>query len=286
MSCREAVQYVQDAHGYSERRACVVLRVNRCTARRAPAEDRDTILRRRLRELAEERRRFGAMRLHIMLRREGLVQNHKRTERIYREEKLSLRLRNRKKRPSHLRVMQAGPIGPNEQWSLDFVSDALMNGRRIRVLTIVDLWDRSSPAIEVDVSLPGQRVVRVLDKLRLQGRLPHRLRTDNGPEFTGKALDAWAQEHGVQLEFIRPGRPMDNGHIESFNGRLRDECLNQNAFLSLADARDTLERWRRDYNRERPHSALGWMTPEEFREKNQPCNHIGITNSQLAYSMG
>jgi putative transposase len=280
------VRYVQEAHGYSERRACTALCLNRRTARRSPGEDRDRALRQRLRELAEERRRFGALRLHIMLRREGLVQNHKRTERIYREEKLSLRLRNRKKRPSHLRAAQPGPSGPNEQWSLDFMNDALMNGRRIRVLTIVDLWDRSSPALEVDMSLPGQRVVRVLEKLRLQGRLPYRLRTDNGPEFTGKALDAWAQEHDVQLEFIRPGKPMDNGHIESFNGRLRDECLNQNAFLSLADARDTLERWRRDYNLQRPHSALGWMTPEEFRESNQLCNPTANTNSQVVYSMG
>ena len=166
------------------------------------------------------------------------------------------------------------------------MSDALMNGRRIRMLTIVDLWDRSSPALEIDMSLPGQRVVRVLERLRLQGRLPQRLRTDNGPEFTGKALDAWAQEHSVQLEFIRPGKPMDNGHIESFNGRLRDECLNQNTFLSLADARNTVERWRQDYNRQRPHSSLNWMTPEEFRKKNQPCNLRGNTNSELVYLMG
>ena len=280
------MRYIREAHGYSERRACNVLCVNRRTIRRLPAGDRDAALRLRLRELAEERRRFGAPRLHIMLRREGLVQNHKRTERLYREENLSLRLRSRKKRPSHLRVVQPGPSGPDEQWNLDFMSDALMNGRRIRVLTIVDLWDRSSPAMEVDVSLPGQRVLRVLDKLRLQGRLPRRLRTDNGPEFTGKALDTWAQEHGVQLEFIRPGKPMDNGHIESFNGKLRNECLNQNAFLSLADARDTLERWRLDYNRKRAHGALNWMTPEEFREKNQPYNLAGIANSQLVYSMG
>lgn len=127
------------------------------------------------------------------------------------------------------------------------MSDTLMNGRRIRVLTIVDLWDRASPALEVDFSLPGQRVVRVLERLRLQGRKPRLLRVDNGPEFTGKALDAWAHEHGVRLEFIRPGKPTDNGHIESFNGKVRDECLNQSAFVSLADARDSLERWRRDY---------------------------------------
>lgn len=219
-----------EAHGYSERRACSALCVNRRTVRRPPAEDRDADLRLCLRELAEERRRFGAPRLHIMLRREGLVQNHKRTDRLYREENLSLRLRSRKKHPSHLRVVQPGPSGPDEQWSLDFMSDVLMNGRRIRVLTIVDLWDRSSAAVEVDVSLPGPRVVRVLDKLRLQGRLPRRLRTDNGSVFTGKALDAWAQEHDVQLEFIRPGKPTDNGHIESFNGKPRHECLNQNAF--------------------------------------------------------
>lgn len=214
------------------------------------------------------------------------MQNHKRTERLYREENLSLRLRQRKKRPSHLRLVHPGPSKSDEHWSLDFVSDALMNGRRIRMLTIVDLWDRSSPALEIDVSLPGQRVVRVLERLRLQGRLPLRLRTDNGPEFTGKALDAWAQEHNVQLEFIRPGKPMDNGHIESFNGRLRDECLNQNTFLSLADARNTVERWRQDYNRQRPHSSLNWMTPEEFRKKNQHCNPTENTNSGLVYLMG
>ena len=280
------MRYIQEVHGYSERRACHVICVNRCTARRVPAGDRDAALRQRLRELAVERRRFGVLRLHILLRREGLVHNHKRTERIYREENLSLRLRQRKKRPSHLRVVYPGPSGPDQHWSLDFMSDALMNGRRIRILTIVDLWDRSSPALEVDVSLPGQRVVRVLETLRQQGYLPRRLRTDNGPEFTGKALDAWAREHGVQLEFTRPGKPMDNGHIESFNGRLRDECLNQNVFLSLADARDTLENWRRDYNRKRPHSALNWMTPEEFRTNNQPCNPTGITNSEVVYSMG
>ena len=231
-----------------------------------------------MRELAEIRCRFGVARLHVMLRREGLVVNHKRTERVYREEHLSLRLKKRAKRPSHLRVAQAGPTLPDEQWAMDFMSDALMNGRRIRVLTIVDLWDRTSPALETDVSLTGQRVVRVLERLRLQGRVPQAIRVDNGPEFTGKALDAWAQEHGVRLEFTRPGKPMDNGHIESFNGKVRDECLNQNVFLSLADARDSIERWRQDYNRERPHSSLNWMTPEEYRKKNQPFYPAESTN--------
>jgi len=248
--------------------------------------DKDAALRLRMREIAETRRRFGAPRLHIMLRREGLVINHKRTERVYREEKLSLRLKKRNKRPSHTRVPQIVPLCRDEQWGMDFLSDALMDGRRIRILTIVDLWDRSSPALEVDVSLPGRRVVRTLERLRLQGRLPQCLRLDNGPEFTGKELDAWAHTHNVRLDFIRPGKPMDNGHIESFNGKMRDECLNQNVFLSLADARDSLERWRDDYNQSRPHSSLDWMSPEEYYEFHQPYNPAGITNLNLAYQMG
>jgi putative transposase len=262
------------------------LDINRRTFRRNPGVDKDAALRARMREIAETRRRFGAPRLHILLRREGLVINHKRTERVYREERLSLRLRKRNKRPSHSRVPQVGPLWRDEQWSMDFLSDALMDGRRIRILTIVDLWDRNSPALEVDVSLPGQRVVRTLERLRLQGCLPQGLRLDNGPEFTGKELDAWAHTHNVRLDFIRPGKPIDNGHIESFNGKMRDECLNQNVFLSLADARDSLERWRTDYNQSRPHSSLDWMSPEEYYEHHQPFNPAGTTNLNLGYPMG
>jgi putative transposase len=252
--------------------------MNRRNYRRIPPDDKDAALRVRMREIAESRRRFGAPRVHILLRREGLVLNHKRTERVYREENLSLRLKKRNKRPSHQRVEQVKPSRPNEQWAMDFMSDALMNGRKIRILTIVDLWNRASPALATDVSLSGERVVRVLEDLRRQGHMPQCLRLDNGPEFTGKALDAWAQEHSVRLEFTRPGKPTDNGHIESFNGRIRDECLNQHVFLSLADARDSLERWRRDYNQERPHSALNWMSPEEYRKYHQPYCPTGTTN--------
>ena len=284
--CRVAARYVKAEHSYSERRVCELLEINRRTFRREPPADKDGALRERMRELAETRRRFGAPRLHIMLRREGLVINHKRTERVYREEKLSLRLQKRNKRPSHLRVPQVGPLYRDEQWGMDFLSDALMDGRRIRVLTIVDLWDRSSPALEVDSSLPGLRVVRTLERLRLQGRMPRSIRVDNGPEFTGKTLDAWAHKHNVRLEFIRPGKPMDNGHIESFNGKVRDECLNQNVFLSLANARDILEGWRNDYNRCRPHSSLDWMSPEEYYEHHQPYNTTGNSNLNLLYQTG
>lgn len=218
-----------------------------------------------MRELAEEKRRYGVERLHVLLRREGLVINHKRTERVYREEQLSLRGRRKKKKVSRSRALSPAPTGPNQKWELDFVSDQLQNGRRFKVLTIVDLWDRLSPALEVDVSLSGKRVVAVLERLREQGQLPHLLHMDNGPEFTCKALDAWAYEHGVRLEFSRPGKPTDKAHVESFNGRFRDECLDANLFHSIADARRQVESWRIEYNNDRPHSALGWLAPMEFR---------------------
>ena len=275
------MRYVQTAYTASQRRACVALGVSRSTVRRPPPQDRDAELRRRLRELAEERRRFGVQRLHILLRREGLVVNHKRTERLYREERLSLRLRPMKKRPCVLRACQPAPMGPDEQWGMDFVSDSLESGRRIRILTILDLWDRSTPALEVDISLSGQRVVQVLERLRLQGRLPRRLLTDNGPEFTGHALNEWAQKYDVGLEHSRPGKPTDNGFVESFNGRLRDECLNQNIFVSLAEARCLIEECRQDYNYNRPHSALGWQSPKAFRATHQPSTTTGNTNLSL-----
>ena len=266
----------------SQRRACATLGVNRGTVRRPVPPDRDADLRRRLRQLGRERRRFGAQRPHILPRQEGLVVNHKRTERLYREEGLSLRPRQRKKYPRVLRACPLAPHGPDEQWGMDFVSDRLASGRRIRILAILDLWDRSNPALEVDISLSGQRVVQVLERLRLQGRLPRSLRTDNGPEFTCRALEAWARKHGVGMEHSRPGKPTDNGFVESFNGKLRDECLNENVFEYLAEARHILEEWRQDYNSKRPHSALGWWSPEAYRATHQPFYQTGITNLSLA----
>ena len=284
---RQAVGHAIEAHGYSERRACLLVRVNRRTFRRQPLPDPNAELRERLRALAEQRRSFGSPRLHLMLCREGWAVNHKRVERIYREEGLSLRLKRRRKRPSHLRVVHPGPSGPNQQWALDFMSDSLVNGGHIRLLTIVDLWDRHCPGIEVDRSLTGARVVRVLESLRLASHCPAVLRLDNGPEFTGKALDCWAHEHGVRLDFTRPGKPTDNGHIESFNGRLRQECLDQNLFHSSACARRIVETWRQDYNRNRPHSSLGGLTPDEFRAANfKPSAECKTTNSSVVYPAG
>jgi putative transposase len=224
----------------------------------------DAALRVRLRELAAERRRFGYRRLYVLLRRDGMLVNHKRVARLYREEGLAVRRRPRK------RVAQGrldGPTlaaAPNEQWSLDFVSDSLAWGRRIRLLAVLDTFTRESLAIEVDTSLPGTRVVQVLDRLVEARGTPREIVLDNGPELTSRALDQWAYDRRVRLHFIAPGKPAQNAFVESFNGRLRDECLNEHWFLGLADARRIIEAWRRDYNGARPHSALGYRTPDEF----------------------
>ncbi|MEK6356076.1 MAG: integrase core domain-containing protein [Burkholderia cenocepacia] len=168
---------------------------------------------------------------------------------------------------------------------MPLVADALVHGRRIRMLTIIDAWNRECPHIEVDFSLTGVRVARVLEQLRQRGRQPNLIQVDNGPEFVSKALDAWAHEHGVKLQFIRPGKPVENANIESFNGRLREECLNQHAFVSLDDARTRIEAWRTDYNSVRPHSALGQLAPDQFRQLHQPKNGEP-TNLRMVYSAG
>jgi len=238
-------------------------------------------LRTRLRELAELRRRFGYKRLHVLRRREGWLVNHKRVYRIYLEEKLSVR-----KRRNHRRLASCGreprltASQANQIWSMDFVSDGLVSGRRLRTLNIVDEYTREALAIEVDTSLPGLRVVRTLEQLLASGRKPREIVVDNGPEFAGKALDQWAHEQGVQLRFITPGRPSENGYIESFNGRLRDECLNENWFMNLTHARQKIEEWRTDYNEVRPHSALGYRTPQEFAGERQ--NLLGMEKSRDA----
>jgi putative transposase len=220
----------------------------------------------RLRELAAARVRYGYRRLHVLLQREGWRVNHKRVYRLYRLEGLALRRRCRRKRSSPVRVIPVQAEAPNERWSMDFVSDTLADGKRFRALTLVDNFSRVSPVIEVDRSITGQRVVAVLDRLKAVHGVPQRIAVDNGPEFISKALDAWAHENGVQLEFSRPGKPTDNAFIESFNGRLRQDCLNQHWFRSLEEARTIIEAWRQDYNANHPHSALGYVAPQVFAE--------------------
>jgi len=208
--------------------------------------------------------RYGYRRLHVLLRREGWPVNAKRVYRRYRLEGLVVRSKMRKKRASALRPLLPPAQAPNEEWSMDFMSDSLVGGQRFRVLTLVDNMRRESPAIEVDWSLTGERVVTVLERVSRRWGLPQVLQVDNGPECTSRALDAWAHRHGVKLAFSRPGTPTDNPFIEAFNGRLRAECLDPQWFVSLDEARTCLEEWRRDYNTQRPHTALGNQTPAAF----------------------
>jgi len=278
---REVVVFLQENHRLSLRRACSIVGLCRSSCRYEAKQKNDSKIRSRLRELAEQRRRFGCPRLHTLLRREGYLINHKRTERLYREEGLSLRLKKRKKRGSHLRVVMGLPARVNQHWSMDFVSDNLFNGRRFRVLTVVDVFSRECPALEADHSLTGERVGRVLDRIALTRGLPEVITVDNGPEFAGKALDLWAFENNVKLRFIEPGKPVQNAYIESFNGKFRDECLNEHAFVSLEKAREEIELWRQDYNSSRPHSSLNDMTPEEFSAAFQGKQPAEITNLEL-----
>ena len=262
--------------GLSVRRACGLVGLWRSTWQYQPHRADDRALRGRLRELAEQRHRFGAPRLHVLLRREGWVVNHKRTERLYREEGLALRRKRHRKRAAGVRMTLPLPTRPNERWSMDFLHDRLADGRRFRVLTMVDDYSREAPAMTVDTSLTGARVVAVLERLAETRGLPQAITIDNGPEFAGSALDAWAYRRGVRLHFIEPGKPVQNAYVESFNGRLRDECLNEHWFTTLEEARGRLEAWRQDYNTVRPHSSLGDLTPEAFA-KNELALHTTTT---------
>jgi putative transposase len=252
---RELVKLLQEKFQTSTRRACGLVQLNRSTSYYRDRKRDDAGLRMRIRELAQSRPRFGYLRIHILLRREGWIVNRKRVHRIYTQEGLQLRIKQRKKRAAILRTALMRATAGNQQWSMDFVADALLDGRRFRILTIVDQFTRECPVLEPDTSLSGSKVVGVLERLGRQRGLPQSITVDNGTEFVSKTLDAWAYAKSIKLDFILPGKPVENAFIESFNGRLRDECLNVNIFLSLSDARSKLELWRQDYNECRPHSS-------------------------------
>ena len=263
---KPVVPYLRAEWRITERRACGLLSVCRMTVRYESRRQDDTAIRVRLRELAAMRRRWGYRRMHVLLRREGTQVNHKRVYRIYREEGLSVRRRKRKRGVSAARTPLLRPELPNEVWGLDFVSDALAWGRKLRMLTVLDLYTREALAIEVDTSLSGGRVARVLERIITErGQAPQAIVLDNGPELTSKAMDQWAYERGVRLHFIDPGKPVQNCFVERFNGTLRDECLNEHWFTGLREARRAVETWRIDYNGVYPHSSLDDRTPEEFR---------------------
>jgi putative transposase len=260
---RDVVEFFK-SRGHSERRACTLASLGRSTCRyRCRRRDPPELLT-RLRELASERPRFGYRRLHVLLRREGQRVNRKRVYRLYKTAGLAVRRRARRKLRASRPLPPVTLTRPNERWSMDFVHDYLTDGRRLRTLNIVDAFTRECLAIEVDLSLPAARVTRVLDTLVLQYGRPESLRVDNGPEFISTALDRWAFDHGVALHFIQPGKPSQNAHVESFNGRFRDECLAQAHFPTLARARAEIALWREDYNGQRPHSSLGYQTPKTF----------------------
>lgn len=264
---REVVAFLKaPPYELSERAACGLVGLHRSTCQYESVREEDAELVARIRELAQERPRYGYRRIHALLRREGRVVNKKLVYRLYKSAGLAVRRRSRRK----LRITRPLPPSavtrPNERWSMDFVHDYLADGRRLRTLNVIDAYTKECHAIEVDTSLPAQRVVRVLDVLVWKHGVPESLRVDNGPEFISAALDAWCAAHGVKLDFIQPGKPTQNAHVESFNARFRDECLAQAHFPTLARARAEIDLWRVDYNCERPHSALGYRTPKAFGE--------------------
>lgn len=272
------MEYAVEHLGLSERTACRVANLCRATWQYEPKPEspENIALRARICEIAAQRRRFGAYRIWRLLRREGWTVNKKRVRRIYDEERLSLRLKRRKKQAAAVRVPLPKPTGPNQVWSIDFVWDWLRNGRRLKMLTIVDDFTRECLAIEVNFGLNGKRVTQIMDRLfETRGKVAG-IRSDNGPEFAGNAMDGWAYGNGVRLDFIRPGKPNENAFIESFNGRLREECLNDNQFLTLIEAQIIIEAWRKDYNDERPHSSLNGLTPSEFAARHTTMLQLNI----------
>ncbi len=258
-----------EAHGLSERRACRLAQLDRSTLQYQKRPDNDQILRRRLRELANERRRFGYRRLGILLEREGLHANHKKVFRIYREEGLAVRRRRGRKRAIGTRQPILVPDRLNQRWSLDFAFDVLSDGRRFRTLCIVDDFAREALATVVDISLSGMRVARELDRLIGYRGKPSMIVSDNGTELTSHAILKWAKDTKVEWHYIAPGKPMQNAFVESFIGRFRDECLNENVFTTLAEARSLIEEWRIDYNTTRPHTSLGGLTPAIYAQSHR-----------------
>lgn len=264
------------AYRTSIRQACEVVQCYSSVYYYRSRRHSDTALRSRIREIAVTRIRYGYQRIHVLLRREGWLVNHKKVLRIYREEGLNLRSKRPKRRVAAAHRMERPDVTAIDQcWSMDFVADNLFNGKRIRALTVVDNFSRECLAIHVDQGVKGEHVVGVMNAIQqLHDRCPDRIQVDNGSEFISKVLDKWAYENQVVLDFSRPGKPTDNPFIESFNGSFRDECLNSHWFLSLEDARGKIEAWREEYNSFRPHSSLGDLTPIQFRDQQQEARNL------------
>jgi putative transposase len=264
---RELVDFLVKSMELSERLSCELAGLSRSVRRYQGRRDADLALRFELKKLASERPRFGYRRLGCLMRRRGIVVNHKRLWRIYREEGLVVRRKRRKRVAAAAREARPTLTGANQRWSMDFMSDSLKDGRTLRVFNVVDDWSRLCPTIEVDLSLSAHRVVRALERAGETYGFPKSIVMDNGPEFTSRVLDQWAHERGIELIFIRPGKPIENAYAESFNGRVREECLNQHWFEGVEHARELCEAWREDYNTIRPHSSLGGLSPKLFLQQ-------------------
>ncbi len=259
------MDWVSAAYGASVSQACRLVQISRSLYAYCSRRPNQEPLRLRIRELAQDRPRYCYRRLHVLLRREGWLVNMKRVRRLYRVEGLQLRHRVRRRKHASLhRGIPPAASRAHERWSMDFVHDALLDGRAFRVLTVVDQWSRWSPTLEVAQGMSGAAVAAALDRAIAAHGKPRTITVDHGTEFTSRALDDWAYQRGVSLDFIRPGKPSESGFIEAFNGKLRDECLNTLQFLSIDDARSKIEAWRVDYNLYRPHSSLGHLTPDEY----------------------
>jgi putative transposase len=272
---REAAAHLGQHYGVSQRRACQAIGVDRSTVRYRSRRPDDGPIRIRLRELAANRRRFGYRRLDILLRREGTNMNHKKLRRLYAEERLQVRRRGGRKRALGTRAPMTLPQGPNQRWSLDFLSDAMTDGRRFRIFAVVDDFTRECLCLVADTSLSGLRVARELDAVIAQRGRPNLCVSDNGTELTSMAILRWCQETSVEWHYIAPGKPTQNAFIESFNGRLRDELLNETLFVSIAHARSMLTAWLIDYNTVRPHSAIGNLPPAEYAMLSDPAMQRG-----------
>ena len=263
---RQFVRWAQEAYRVSERRACGAAGIARSSVRYRSVRPSQEPLRRRIREICAVRVRAGYRQVHVLLRREGWEINHKRTYRLYREEGLTQRTqRKRRHRSAARRVQRDHPTRPNEQWAMDFMHDTLADGRSLRVLTMIDIHTRECLALRASRSFTGACVARMLEHVgQARGKMPRKIRVDNGTEFTSKALDHWAYFNEVELDFSRPGKPQDNAFVESFNASVRRECLSQHWHLSQTDAQRSLNLYRQDYNNVRPHTALGNLPPAEW----------------------
>lgn len=264
---RKAVDHLCKQHGVSQRRACDVLDIERSIVWYRSTRPHDSDLRKAMMEIAAERRRFGYRRIHIMMERQGFNMNQKKLRRLYSEEGLQVRKRGGRKRALGTRRPMVVPETINVRWSLDFVSDAFTDGRRFRVLAVVDDFSRECLALVPDTSLSGARLTRELDAITQVRGMPTTIVSDNGTEMTSSAVLEWCQKTKIDWHYIAPGKPTQNAFIESFNGSFRDECLNETLFSSLADARSEITKWKDDYNQNRPHSSLGNLTPNEFVAK-------------------